>query len=108
MAIVCTAAENDSMNALAERYVKLVLALGQHDADYVDAYYGPPEWQKEAERAKRPLADIDRDAAGAGSGARRGNACGSRPRRSSAPAPVPVRAAGGAARTRVDAGRHRR
>ena len=34
-------AENDSMNALAERYVKLVLALGQHDADYVDAYYGP-------------------------------------------------------------------
>ena len=57
------AAENDSMNALAERYVKLVLALGQHDADYVDAYYGPPEWQKEAESANRPLAEIDRDAA---------------------------------------------
>jgi len=57
------AAENDSMNALAERYVKLVLALGQHDADYVDAYYGPPQWQKEAESTKRPLADIDRDAA---------------------------------------------
>src|ERR1044072_7338294 len=57
------AAENDSMNALAERYVKLVLAVGQHDADYVDAYYGPPEWQKEAESAKRPLAEIDRDAA---------------------------------------------
>ena len=34
---------------LPERYVKLVLALGQHDADYVDAYYGPPEWRKEAE-----------------------------------------------------------
>ena len=33
------------MNALAERYVKLVLALGQHDPDYVDAYYGPPEWR---------------------------------------------------------------
>ena len=57
------AAENDSMNALAERYVKLVLALGQHDADYVDAYYGPPQWQKDAEGAKRPLAEIDRDAA---------------------------------------------
>jgi hypothetical protein len=57
------AAENDSMNALAERYVKLVLALGQHDADYVDAYYGPPRWQKDAEGAKRPLAEIDRDAA---------------------------------------------
>ena len=57
------AAENDSMNALAERYVKLVLALGQHDTDYVDAYYGPPQWRKDAEGAKRPLAEIDRDAA---------------------------------------------
>ena len=37
------------MNDIAERYVKLVLALGQHDADYVDAYYGPPEWKQQAE-----------------------------------------------------------
>ena len=29
------------MHAIAERYVKTVLALGQHDKDYVDAYYGP-------------------------------------------------------------------
>jgi hypothetical protein len=57
------AAENDSMNALAERYVKLVLALGQHDADYVDAYYGPAQWQKDAESTKQSLAEIDRDAA---------------------------------------------
>ena len=65
LAVIVTihAAENDSMNALAERYVKLVLALGQHDADYVDAYYGPPQWQKDAEGAKRPLVEIDRDAA---------------------------------------------
>jgi hypothetical protein len=54
-------AENSPMNSLAERYVKLVLALGQHDADYVDAYYGPPEWRKEAETGKRPLAQIDKD-----------------------------------------------
>jgi hypothetical protein len=57
------ATENQTMNALAERYVKLVLAVGQHDADYVDAYYGPPEWRKEAEQTKRPLAEIGRDAA---------------------------------------------
>jgi len=57
------AVENDSMNGLAERYVKLVLALGQHDADYVDAYYGPPAWRKEAESARRTLAEIDADAA---------------------------------------------
>ena len=56
-------ADSDPISALAERYVKLVLALGQHDADYVDAYYGPPEWRKEVEAAKRPVAEIDRDAA---------------------------------------------
>ena len=46
------------MNEIAERYVKLVLALGQHDSDYVDAYYGPPEWKAEAEQRKLPLAEI--------------------------------------------------
>ena len=60
--IVFFVAENDPMNALAERYVKLVLALGQHDAGYVDAYYGPQEWRRQAETDKRTLADIDREA----------------------------------------------
>ncbi|MGZ5459576.1 MAG: hypothetical protein ACXW5U_10935 [Thermoanaerobaculia bacterium] len=41
------------MNDAAERYVKLVLALGEHDADTVDAYYGPPEWREEV-RTTRP------------------------------------------------------
>jgi hypothetical protein len=50
------------MNEIAERYVKLVLAMGQHDPAYVDSYYGPPEWKAEAEKGKRPLADIDADA----------------------------------------------
>ena len=44
-----------SMDTIAEDYVKLVLAVGQHDADYVDAYYGPPEWKKAAEGTKVPL-----------------------------------------------------
>jgi hypothetical protein len=57
------AASAPDMNALADRYVKLVLAVGQHDDGYVDAYYGPPEWKTEAERAgKRPLTDLARDA----------------------------------------------
>jgi len=56
-------AQSATMNELAEQYVKLVLAVGQHDADYVDAYYGPPEWRTAAETARRPLADIERDAA---------------------------------------------
>src|SRR5437667_8935046 len=43
-----------NLNEIAEAYVKLVLAMGQHDPDYVDAYYGPPEWKKASE-TKKPL-----------------------------------------------------
>jgi len=50
------------MDSLAEGYAKLVLALGQHDADYVDAYYGPADWRKEAETRKAPLDRIALDA----------------------------------------------
>jgi hypothetical protein len=46
------------MDPAAERYVRLVLALGQHDPNYVDAYYGPPAWRAEAAAAKRPVAEI--------------------------------------------------
>ncbi|QXD16806.1 hypothetical protein GQ464_007675 [Rhodocaloribacter litoris] len=46
---------NDAMNEIAEAYVKLVLAVGQHDDAYVDAYYGPAAWREEAEAAVRPL-----------------------------------------------------
>jgi hypothetical protein len=49
----------NAMNTIAERYVRLVLAVGQHDADYVDAFYGPAEWKADAERQKAPLAEID-------------------------------------------------
>src|SRR5262245_57157498 len=50
------------MNTIAERYVKLVLAVGQHDADYVDAFYGPAEWKTDAERQKMSLAQIQAEA----------------------------------------------
>ena len=45
LAVLAVAAQpipSTPMNTIAERYVKLVLAVGQHDADYVDAFYGPP------------------------------------------------------------------
>jgi hypothetical protein len=48
-----------AMNTIAERYVKLVLAVGQHDRDYVDAFYGPAAWKTDAERQKAPLTAID-------------------------------------------------
>lgn len=47
-----------SVQDVADRYMKLVLAVGVHDASYVDAYYGPPELQQEAIAAKKSLATI--------------------------------------------------
>ena len=58
-----SAQQQDPYRPVAEQYVKLVLAVGQHDADYVDAFYGPPEWRKEAEANRAALADIDAQAA---------------------------------------------
>ncbi len=55
------------MNSAAERYVRLVLAVGQHDTDYVDAFYGPAQWKKEAESAKKPLDAVASEAAALGS-----------------------------------------
>src|SRR6476620_7818957 len=56
-------AAGDSVNAVAERYAHLVLALGQHDPDYVDAFYGPPEWKTQAEKEKKSLDAIGAEAA---------------------------------------------
>ena len=53
----------DDMNAVAEKYAKLVLALGQHDPDEVDAFYGPPEWKTQAEGEKKSLDQIAAEAA---------------------------------------------
>jgi hypothetical protein len=50
------------MNDIAERYVRLVLALGEHDRDYVDAYYGPAKWREEVKARMRDLATIDAEA----------------------------------------------
>ena len=57
------AANPDTMATISREYVRLVLALGKHDADYVDAYYGPEDVKREAESAKLSL---DAIASGAG------------------------------------------
>ena len=39
----CAAPETRlDMNQIADRYVRLVLKVGQHDENFVDAYYGDP------------------------------------------------------------------
>lgn len=45
---LCTQQPAATMDTIAENYVKLVLSVGQYDADYVDAYYGPEEWRPSA------------------------------------------------------------
>jgi hypothetical protein len=56
-------AQETTDDALAERYVKLVLAVGLHDADYVDAYYGPAEWREIVTLERPSLQSIDAEAA---------------------------------------------
>lgn len=46
------------MNRAAVEYVRLVLAVGEHDPDYVDAYYGPAQWREEVKAQKPALAEI--------------------------------------------------
>lgn len=46
--------QENTMNDLAERYVKLTLAVGHHHDYYIDAYYGPQEWKSD----KQPLANL--------------------------------------------------
>lgn len=50
------------MNQIAERYVRLVLQVGQHDPDFVDAYYGPQSFRPAEGAAPRPLDALAADA----------------------------------------------
>ena len=63
-AIGCHRAEPPpSLGALAQQYVKLVLATGVHNSDEVDMFYGPPEWQREAATKRASIMDIQRGTA---------------------------------------------
>ena len=46
------------LDGLGERYARLVLAMGKHDPNYVDAFYGPAEWKAESDRDSIPLPRI--------------------------------------------------
>ena len=54
----------DSLNAIAESYVMLILDIGELEPGYVDAYYGPAEWQVAARaETETPAQLIERAAA---------------------------------------------
>lgn len=50
--------EESSMDQLAKEYVMLILELGNHDKNYVDAYYGPEDWLEKAKASEASAADI--------------------------------------------------
>ena len=49
------------LDGIAEAYVHLTLEAGQHEDGYVDAYYGPAEWQAEAKAKKRDIPTLRKD-----------------------------------------------
>jgi hypothetical protein len=48
--------EADTLDAAARDYVELSLTIGEKEAGYIDAYYGPPEIQAKAKAAAPSLA----------------------------------------------------
>ena len=48
----------ESLDGIARDYVKLQLAIGGKEEGYIDAYYGPPEWQAEARTTSAGLPEL--------------------------------------------------
>jgi hypothetical protein len=63
-AVEAPSATGDSLDAVARDYVRLILEIGEREPGYVDAYYGPPEWQAEAQAAPRTVPQLSQGAAG--------------------------------------------
>lgn len=47
-----------SISQISDAYIRLTLEAGTHEAEYVDAYYGPTELQAAAKAKPRPLAAL--------------------------------------------------
>ena len=52
-----------ALTGWASDYVNLVLAVGRHDVNFVDAYYGPEAWKAAAEAGvPLPLVELEAEA----------------------------------------------
>lgn len=60
--VACSNTGFRSVDEIAERYVMLVLATGELDPDYVDAYYGPAEWRDKVRQQTPDLKALIADA----------------------------------------------
>jgi hypothetical protein len=48
----------ETLDLIARDYVKLQLAIGEKEEGYIDAYYGPPEWQAQAKTSAETPAGL--------------------------------------------------
>jgi len=55
-------ASEASLDAIAERYVKIALAFREYDESYVDAYFGPASWAADAQARSTPLDELRTEA----------------------------------------------
>jgi hypothetical protein len=51
-----------ALDQIARDYIRLVVGLGEHDADSIDYYYGPPEWVTDIRKTAPPLSEIRQSA----------------------------------------------
>ena len=56
------ASPTKAIGAIADAYIRLTLEAGTHEAEYVDAYYGPAIYQEEAKASPRSLAVLTAEA----------------------------------------------
>lgn len=61
--LLIAAAPASPLDPIAEAFVKLTLEAGERDPGYVDAYYGPAEWQAAAKANPRDVPTLAKDAA---------------------------------------------
>jgi hypothetical protein len=62
VAACADAATDTRLDDAARDYVRMALEIGTYEKDYVDAYYGPPEWRTEAEAKPRVIAGLKMEA----------------------------------------------
>ncbi len=53
-----TSAPDSAMDLISRDYVELTLELGEQEAGYVDAYYGPVEWANAAKAKPRDMREL--------------------------------------------------
>ena len=51
--------KQNELDTIARAYVQISLEAGEREPEYVDAYYGPPEWQAAAKAHPRTIAQLE-------------------------------------------------